>query len=150
MALGLPCRAGSMTTGLLSDKNKYTGAFGRGRKVKNVHAAHGHGDAYWQSTREQLKAAQKRADLLSLLGVAAIGVLLWLYNEPGDGLSSTAMAGMALALIVICVPVWIVARRKREISLSLTCENCGYVPHDTEISEVTDTHQCPRCAKTLE
>lgn len=117
--------------------------------MKNVHAGPEHGDAYWRSTREQLKTAQNRADLLSLLGLAAVAVLLWVYHEPGDGFGSMAAASIGLALIVICVPVWIVARRKRLISARLTCTSCGYVPHDTEISEVTDTHQCPRCAKNL-
>ena len=117
--------------------------------MKNVHAGSEPRDATWQSTREQLKSAQNRADLLSLLGLAAICALLWIYHEPGDGFGTTAALGVGLALIVICVPVWIVARRKRMISARLTCQGCGYVPHDTEISEVTDTHQCPRCGQSL-
>lgn len=117
--------------------------------MKNVHTGSEHGDAYWRSTREQLKAAQKLADLLSLLGLAAICAVLWFYHEPQDGLGSTAATGVGLAIVMICVPAWIVARRKRLISVRLTCTNCSYVPHDTEISEIADTHQCPRCAKNL-
>lgn len=117
--------------------------------MKNLHAGSEHGDAYWQTTREQLRAAQHRADLISLVGVAVVSILLWVYHEPGDGFGSMVMAAIGLALVVICVPVWIVARRKRLLAASLTCQSCGYVPHDTEISEIADTHQCPRCTRTL-
>lgn len=117
--------------------------------MKNAHARSEHRDANWQTTRDQLKTTQNRADLLSLLGLTAICALLWVYHEPGDGFGTTSALGLGLALIVICVPVWIVARRKRMISARLTCQSCGYVPHDTEVSEITDTHQCPRCAQSL-
>jgi hypothetical protein len=119
--------------------------------VKQAHADSERHGADWEATREQLKAAQARADRLTLLGLALIGLLLWLYHEPGDGFGAVALAVIVLALIVICVPLWMVTRRKRAISASrLTCRHCGYRPHDTEISEVAETHQCQRCQRPLE
>jgi hypothetical protein len=119
--------------------------------VKHAHVGSEHSEAYWQATREQLKAAQKRADRISLAGVVAIGGLLWVYHEPGDGFGRLALAGIGIALIVIGVPLWFVTRRKREISATrgLICSSCAYVPHDTEISEVAANRVCPNCEKPL-
>ena len=120
--------------------------------MKNAHVESGHRDAYWEATREQLKSAQKRADLVTLFGVLAIGALLWFNREPGEGFGPMAQAGMAIALVVICAPLWFVTRRKRRITATrgLICQHCGYVPHDTEISEVASTQHCQRCEKSLD
>lgn len=109
-------------------------------------------DAYWAATREQLKSAQKRADLFTLLGLAAVCALLWMYHEPGEALAGWMLAGIGVALAVICLPLWFVTRRKRHISAvrGLNCPHCGHVPHDTEISEVADTRQCQSCEKSLD
>ena len=45
-------------------------------------------DAYWQVTQSQLKSAQTRGDVLSLLGVGLLGLLLWQFHEPGDDVSA--------------------------------------------------------------
>jgi hypothetical protein len=123
-----------------------------GSEVKNAHAESQHRDAYWQATREQLKSAQNRADLFTLLGVLAFGALLWFNREPGDGFSPVARAGVAIALLVICAPLWFVTRRKRRISATrgLICQHCGYLPHDTEISEAVNTRHCQRCDQPLD
>jgi hypothetical protein len=123
-----------------------------GVSVKNAHAGSEHRDAYWEATREQLKSAQNRADLLSVLGLASIGILLWVYHEPGDGFGRRALVGIALALVAICAPTWFVTRRKRRISAArgLTCPHCGCAPHDTEIFEVAQTRHCQRCEQPLD
>jgi hypothetical protein len=122
-----------------------------GGLVKEAQTQSERGDAYWQSTREQLRSAQNRADVCTLSGLAAICGLLWLYHEPGHGFDSFAQAGLGIALVVICVPVWLATRSKRRISAArLTCKHCGAVPHDTEISEVASTHQCQRCAQSID
>jgi hypothetical protein len=123
-----------------------------GVSVKNAHAGSEHRDAYWEATREQLKSAQNRADLLSLLGVGSICALLWLYHEPGDGFGRLALAALGLALFAIFLPLWFVTRRKRRISAArgLTCRHCGSVPHDTEIFEAAQTRHCQRCEKPLD
>src|SRR5688572_25819812 len=96
-----------------------------------------HDDAYWQATRDQLKTAQKRADIFTLLGMAAIGALLWLNFRSEELAGNWILTGVALAVVVISVPLWYVTRRKRRISATrLNCRHCGYIPHDTEISEV--------------
>jgi|SRR5688572_19208356 len=120
--------------------------------VKKAQVELGHRDAYWQATREQLKSAQNRADAFTLIGVLAIGALLWFNREPGGGFDRVAQAGMAIALLVICAPLWFVTRRKRRITATrgLICQHCGYVPHDTEISEVANTRHCQRCDKSLD
>ncbi len=120
--------------------------------MKNAHAGSEHRDAYWEATREQLKSAQNRADLLSLLGLASICGLLWIYHEPGDGFGIRALVGLGLALIAIFVPLWFVTRRKRHISAvrGLNCPHCGYAPHDTEILEVAQTRHCQRCEQPLD
>jgi hypothetical protein len=127
-------------------------ALHRGFEVKNAHAESQHRDAYWEATREQLKSVQNRADLFTLLGVLAIGALLWFNRDPGDGFSEVARAGIAIALLVICAPLWFVTRRKRRISATrgLICQHCGYAPHDTEISEAVNTRHCQRCDQPLD
>jgi hypothetical protein len=108
-------------------------------------------DAYWQATRALLKSAQNRGDMLSVLGLGFVALLFWLYNEPGDG-AVTWAAGIATgALVVVALPQLFVARRKRRISAirGMTCRHCGYVPHDTEISETVSTRECNRCQKPL-
>jgi uncharacterized membrane protein YccF (DUF307 family) len=108
-------------------------------------------DHHWEATRDQLKAAQHRADFLTLLGLAAIGALLWFNHEAGDLVGNWVLASVALAITVIGLPLWILTRRKRDISAAhLTCRHCGYRPHDTEISEVAESHQCRRCEKQLD
>ena len=120
--------------------------------MKNAHVEQDHREAYWRDTREQLKAAQKRADVLTLLGLAAIAGLLWAYHEPGDGFGPRALTGLGIALVVICAPLWFLTRRKRSISVArgLVCQQCGYTPHDTEISEVASTRRCKRCEQSLD
>ena len=109
-------------------------------------------DAYWAATREQLRSAQNRADLFTLLGLAAVCVLLWRYREPGQQLAFRMIAGIGVALVVIGLPLWFVTRRKRRISAlrGLTCPHCGHVPHDTEISEIVNTRRCQSCEKPLD
>ena len=120
--------------------------------MKHAHVgSEHHSEAYWQATREQLEAAQKRADLLTLAGVIALSGLLWVYHEPGDGFGRMALAGIGIALLVIGVPVWFVTRRKRQITATrgLICAHCSHVPHDTEISEIVASRVCPNCSKPL-
>jgi hypothetical protein len=109
-------------------------------------------DAYWAATREQLRSAQNRADLFTLLGLAAVCALLWLYHEPGEQLAPWLLAGIGVALVVIGAPLWFVTRHKRRISAmrGLTCKHCGHVPHDTEIFEVANTRQCQSCERPLD
>ena len=109
-------------------------------------------DAYWAATREQLRTAQNRADLFTLSGLAAVCVLLWWYRQPGVLPGIRMIAGIGVALAVICLPLWFVTRRKRRISAlrGLTCPHCGHVPHDTEIAEVVNTRQCQSCEKSLD
>ncbi len=109
-------------------------------------------EAYWAATREQLKSAQNRADLFTLLGLVAVCAWLWLYHEPGEQLAVWMLAGVGVSLAVICLPLWFVTRRKRRISemRGLNCPHCGHVPHDTEISEVANTRQCQSCEKSLD
>jgi len=107
-------------------------------------------DAYWQATQAQLKSAEKRGEIASLGGLGLIGLLLWQYGEPDNAV--TWAAGVAtVALAVVALPQLFVARRKRRISAArgMNCQHCGYVPHDTEISEVVSTRECNRCQKPL-
>jgi hypothetical protein len=105
---------------------------------------------YGESVREQLKAAQHRADLLTLIGMVCMGALLWRNFRADEGAGQWTLASVAIAMLVICLPLWYVTRRKRSISAArLTCRHCGYVPHDTEISEVAETMTCQRCEKPI-
>jgi hypothetical protein len=108
-------------------------------------------DAYWQVTKAQLKSAQKRGEILSLIGLGLLGLLLWQYPGPGDNSVGWAAGIAGIALAVVALPQVFVARRKRRISASrgMTCRHCEYVPHDTEISEVSTTRECNRCRKPL-
>jgi hypothetical protein len=108
-------------------------------------------DAYWQVTQAQLKSAQTRGDVLSLVGLGLLGLLLWQSHEPGNNAVSWAATIAALALVIVALPQLFVARRKRRISAmrGMNCKHCGYVPHDTEISEVVSTRECCRCRQPL-
>jgi hypothetical protein len=108
-------------------------------------------DAYWEATQAQLKSAQTRGDVLSLLGLGLIGLLLWQFHEPGDNAFKWAASFATVALAVVALPQVFVARRKRRISAmrGMTCQHCGYVPHDTEISETVSTRECNRCQQPL-
>ena len=58
--------------------------------------------------------------------------------------------GAMLVLALIGGYVWFVTTHKRRIAASrLSCQRCGYVPHDTEIDEVAESHRCPHCAGEL-
>jgi len=107
-------------------------------------------DAYWEATQAQLKSAQTRGEVLSLLGLGLLGLLLWQF-QPGDNVVSWAASIAAIALAIVALPQLFVSRRKRHISAmrGLNCQHCGYVPHDTEISEVSSTRECNRCHKAL-
>jgi len=119
--------------------------------VKHAHVETGKRDDYWESARDELKTAQNRADLFTLMGLAALCGLLWAYHEPGDGFTAKAVMVIAFALVVIGVPLWFVTRRKRQISARhLTCPHCGTVPHDTEIAAAVGTRHCQRCDHTLD
>lgn len=108
-------------------------------------------DAYWQATRAQLKSAQKRGDVFSVLGVVLLGLLLWQYYEPGVRAVGWAASVAAVALALVALPQLFAAKRKRRISAmrGMNCQHCGYVPHDTEISEVVSARECRRCQKPL-
>lgn len=108
-------------------------------------------DAYWQVTQAQLKSAQKRGDILSVLGICLLGLLLWQYYEPGVRAVSWTASVAAVALALVALPQLFAARHKRRISAmrGMTCQHCGYIPHDTEISEVVSVRECRRCQKPL-
>jgi len=108
-------------------------------------------DAYWQATKEQLRSAQKRGDVLSVLGISLLGLLSWQYYEPGALAVTWAASVAAVSLVLVALPQLFAARRKRRISAmrGMNCQHCGYVPHDTEISEVVSARECNRCQKPL-
>jgi hypothetical protein len=108
-------------------------------------------DEYWLTTQAQLKSAQKRGDALSVLGVGLLVMLLWQYYEPGDQAVSWAVTIAVVALALVALPQLFVARYKRRISAmrGMNCRHCGYIPHDTEISEIVSTRACSRCHEPL-
>jgi len=108
-------------------------------------------DAYWEATQAQLKSAQTRGDLLSLLGLGLLCLVLWQDHEPGGNVVSWAAGVAGIGLLIVVLPQLLVLRRKRRISemRGMTCHHCGYVPHDTEISEVATTRHCQRCDHLL-
>lgn len=108
-------------------------------------------DAYWLATQAELKSAQTRGDKLSLAGLGLIAALLWYYREIGDNVALWAGGVATVALACVAIPQIFAARRKRDISAArgLNCQHCGYVPHNTEISEVVSTRKCLRCEKSL-
>ena len=108
-------------------------------------------DAYWQTTKAQLKSAEKRGDMYSLLGLGFVFLVLWQFHEPGSNAFAWAAGIATIALAVVVLPQLFVAQRKRRISAmrGLNCQHCGYVPHDTEISEIASTRECNRCQNPL-
>jgi hypothetical protein len=108
-------------------------------------------DAYWLATQVQLRSAQQRGDILSLVAFVPIGAVLWYYGAPGDKVAIWAASFAIVALAAVALPQLLVARRKRRISAArgMNCQHCGYVPHQTEISEIVNTRQCRRCEQPL-
>jgi len=109
-------------------------------------------DAYWEATQAQLKSAQTRGDLLSLVGLALLCLALWQDHNPGENVVSWAAGVAGMGLLIVALPQLLVLRRKRHISAArgMTCRHCGHVPHDTEISESASTRHCQHCDQTLE
>jgi hypothetical protein len=120
--------------------------------VDSAHLLSANRDAYWQTTRAELHAAQRRGDALSLLGLALIGALMWSLGESGEHplLWTAGISGVAMATVAL--PQLLVARRKRSIAVArgMNCRHCGYVPHHTEFSDVIATRECRRCEKPLD
>jgi hypothetical protein len=108
-------------------------------------------DAYWQATKAELKSAKQRGDIFSLIALGLIAAVLWYYGTPGDNLARWTIATAIVSMVAVAIPQLVVARRKRRISATrgLNCRHCGYVPHQTEISEVATTRECRRCEKPL-
>ena len=109
-------------------------------------------DAYWEATQAQLKTAQTRGDLLSLVGLGLLCFALWQDRGPADDVVSWAAGVAGIGLLIVALPQLLVLRRKRHISAvrGMTCRNCGHVPHDTEISESANTRHCQQCDHTLD
>jgi hypothetical protein len=108
-------------------------------------------DAYWLATRIELKSIQRRGDVFVLI---AAGVLLALlaFNREKSAELNWWLAGGGLLLFVISTSLWFVTKRRRSVAAArgLVCRACGYMPHDTEISEVAETRQCSHCASSLD
>ena len=83
-------------------------------------------DAYWQATQAELKSAQQRGDILSLVGLGLIAALLWFYREPGENVALWAGGIATVALAIVAFPQMFVARRKRRISAArgMNCQHC--------------------------
>jgi hypothetical protein len=108
-------------------------------------------DAYWEATQAQLKSAQTRGDRLSLLGLGLLCLALWQDHEPGDNVVSWAAGVAGIGLLIVALPQLLVLRSKRHISAvrGMTCQHCGHVPHDTEITESASTRHCQHCNQDL-
>ena len=117
--------------------------------VKFTPVEAGSRDSSWSATQEALKSVKRRGDLLILLGAAALFALEMVLPESAhDQLG--LLIGAMLVLALIGGYVWFVTKHKRRIAASrLACRRCSYVPHDTEIDEVVDSHRCPRCSAEL-
>jgi hypothetical protein len=107
-------------------------------------------EAYWSATHVQLKSIQRRGDALTLLAVAAACPLLVIFRSSWAQAAPWAILWMTLA--TVSFSVWFVISRRRRIAAArgLVCGQCKYMPHDTEIMEVAQTRQCPRCEASLE
>ena len=108
-------------------------------------------DAYWHATRSELQSVQRRGDVLIFGGAIALLALLALNRDKAADLTWWLAVGVAL-LAIIAGALWFVTTRRRRIAATrgLVCPHCAYVPHDTEITEVADTRQCPHCAHSLD
>jgi|SRR4051794_27519325 hypothetical protein len=117
--------------------------------VKSTPVQAGTRDSDWGATQEALKSVKRRGDLLVLFGAAALFSLEMLLPEGAHG-QRGLLIGAMLVLALIGGYVWFVTTKKRRIAESrLSCHRCSYLPHDTEIDEVADSHRCPRCMAEL-
>ncbi|HET7809413.1 MAG TPA: hypothetical protein VFL16_02455 [Steroidobacteraceae bacterium] len=117
--------------------------------VKFTPADAGARDSSWTATQAALKSVKRRGDLLILSGAAALFALEMVLPESARDVRGMIIGAM-LVLALIGGYVWFVTTHKRRIAASrLSCQRCGYVPHDTEIDEVAESHRCPHCAGEL-
>jgi hypothetical protein len=84
-------------------------------------------------------------------GAAALLAFLG-FNQEKAGSLAWWLAGGGVLLSIIIGALWFVTTRRRRIAAArgLVCSQCAYVPHDTEITEVAEKRQCPRCEQSLE
>jgi hypothetical protein len=106
-------------------------------------------DSDWSATQDSLKAIKRRGDLLVIFGAATLFALEMVLPDSARG-ARGLMIGAMLVLALIGGYVWFVTTHRRRIAESqLSCHRCSYLPHDTEIDDVAETHRCPRCAAEL-
>lgn len=107
-------------------------------------------DSQWSTTQQALKAVKRRGDLLIVSGAAALFALAMVLPESAHD-QRGMLIGAMLVLALIGGYVWFVTSHKRRIAESrgLVCLRCNYLPHDTEIDDVAQSRQCPRCDSDL-
>jgi hypothetical protein len=109
-------------------------------------------DAYWHATQAELKSIQNRGDAVTLLLVATVGALLAIFRNSWEQATAWNILVVTLPFVAISISVWFVISRRRRVAAArgLVCGECGYMPHDTEITAIAQTRSCPRCEASLE
>jgi len=117
--------------------------------VKSTPVEAGTRDSNWSATQEALRLVKRRGDQLIVFGACTLFALEMVLPDSARG-QRGLLIGAMLVLALIGGYVWFVTTNKRRIAASrLACHRCDYLPHDTEIDEVADSHRCPRCAAEL-
>jgi hypothetical protein len=107
-------------------------------------------DSYWNATQEELQSVKRRGDFL-VVGIAGALILAALLVRDRYSSFELWLATAGTVAVVIVTGVWFVVSRTRRIvaARGLTCEQCHYVPHDTEVVDVLSSRRCPRCEAEL-
>jgi hypothetical protein len=118
--------------------------------VKITPLAPGVRDSHWRATQAELHSIRRRGELMLLAGVSLLVMAVLLIRDRIGGSRFPIIVASAVFALFVAELLYVVKRRRRiAASRGLVCGQCGYTPHDNELTEVASTRECPHCGGAL-